>query len=78
MSDNSVKWCACGEYPERMCNQWPACVDINGALWGADERFHKYRRKNFDKLSAADRRSLADGDTREVGSGDAPEKVERR
>lgn len=43
------KWCPCGEFPEEMCDQWPACVDINGIQWGTLEAYQKYRRKKESK-----------------------------
>ena len=47
------KWCLCDEFPIEMCNQWPACVDLNGRIWGAEESFQKYRKRNQKKHELA-------------------------
>lgn len=43
-----IEWCPCDEFPAKMCNQWPACVDINGLIWGAMENVQKFRKKKTD------------------------------
>lgn len=58
------EWCQCGEYPADMCSQWPACVDINGNIWGALPQFQKFRRRNQDGVQANERRDSDKGGDR--------------
>lgn len=48
--EKEPKWCRCNEFPEKMCDSWPACVDINGKIWGAEPQFQKYRKRNWKKV----------------------------
>ena len=41
-----IEWCDCDEFPAKMCNIWPGCIDINGKIWGAEESFQKFRKRN--------------------------------
>lgn len=61
MTSRSKKWCPCNKFPAYLCDQWPACVDINGATWENDPQFQKYRRKK--NVVATDR---ADGARRRM------------